>query len=215
MKKRKENLKKRFRNNYTLFYTRKRIGATKQFINTSYVDSGGIIVDLGARQGSFNSIFRELNFQKIIAVDIDAKALEKNDADEKYIIDLEEKFPFGNNFYECIYAAEIIEHLERRKELLKEIYRILKPSGKLILTTPNKKSIIAFFDKVIGRFVVNGKWNGHDYSHKYVYDFYEIKDLLIEVGFKIIAIESFYLFYGLPTRTKTSLGMCTWIFAKK
>lgn len=178
-------------------------------------NNGKIVLDLGARQGSFNRVFRELNFEKIIAIDIDVDALEINDANEKYLLNLERSLPFNDNTFEYIYAAELIEHLNKRKEFLEEIYRILKPSGKLMLTTPNRKSIIAFFDKIIGRFIENGKWNGHDYSHKYVYDFYEIKYLLIDVGFKIIANESFYLFYGLPIRTKSSLGMCSWILAEK
>lgn len=206
---------RRFRNNYTLFYTQHRIIATREFMKENGFNKGKIVLDLGARQGWFNKLFRELNFEKIIAIDIDADALEINDANEKYILNLEWSLPFNDNTFEYIYAAELIEHLDKRKEFLKEIYRILKPSGKLLLTTPNRNSAIAFFDRFIGRFIVNGKWNGHDYSHKYVYDFYEIKELLIEVGFKIIAQESFYLFYGLPIRTKSSLGMCSWILAQK
>jgi len=187
----------------------------KKFMKIENLNSGHIIIDLGARQGSFNKIFRELNFEKIIAVDIDAKALAKNDANEKYIMDLEEKLPFPDGFCECVFMAEVIEHFEHRVELLKEIFRILKPFGYLVLTTPNKRSLIAFFDKFIGRFIENGKWNGHDFNHRYVYAFDEIRDLLRKVGLKIITIESFYLFYGLPIRTKTSLGMCTWVLARK
>ncbi len=206
---------RKFRNHYTLFYTQCRKYATKTFLKKNRFTGGETICDLGARQGWFTNIFRELKFKKIIAIDIDKEALQINDANEKYLLNLEQNLPFNDNIFEYIYAAEVIEHLENRKEFLKEIYRILKPSGKLMITTPNKNSIIAFFDRVIGRFIVNGKWNGHDYSHKHVYSFYEIKDLLIDAGFKIIANESFYLFYGLPIRTKSSLGMCSWILAEK
>ncbi|MEW6417133.1 MAG: methyltransferase domain-containing protein [Nitrospirota bacterium] len=175
----------------------------------------GTILDCGARQGSFNNVFRELKYEKIIAADLDTQALEVNTADKKVSLDLEEKLPFPEEFCDCVFAAEIIEHLENRREFLMELFRVLKPSGNLLLTTPNKRSLIAYFDRLIGRFIENGKWNGHDFNHRYVYAFDEIRDLLRKVGFKIVASESFYLFYGLPIRTKTSLGMCTWIMARK
>ena len=89
------------------------------------------------------------------------------------------------------------------------------PSGSLIITKPNQKSLIANFDRIIGRFIENGKWNGHDFSHKYVYAFDEIRDLLRKVCFKVIVVQGFYLFCGLPIRTKSCIDMYTWLLAKR
>lgn len=50
----------------------------------------------------------------------------------------EEQFPFSDGEFEVVLFCEIIEHLLMNPvAVLKEIKRILKPNGTLILTTPN------------------------------------------------------------------------------
>jgi len=197
---------------YTSWYHERRKRATLKFIS---IVQGEKILDIGSGAGIFNEGFRKTGFKRIIAIDLNEKLLQINDADEKIKWDLENELPFPNNYFDCCFAAEIIEHLENREKLLSEIHRVLKKGGYLVLTTPNKDSLIAKFDRIVGRFVVNGKWNGHDYNHKYIYSFNEIRRMLEKTRFKIINQQTFYLFYGLPILTKTSLGMCTWVLAQK
>lgn len=49
------------------------------------------------------------------------------------------RLTFRNNTFDVVCAFEIIEHVEDYTLLLKEIYRVLKPKGTLIISTPNKK----------------------------------------------------------------------------
>lgn len=42
-----------------------------------------------------------------------------------------------DNTFDYAVSFQVIEHIEEDKAFLKEIYRVLKPGGKLILTTPN------------------------------------------------------------------------------
>lgn len=51
--------------------------------------------------------------------------------------DVSKILPFSDNYFDFVFAGEIIEHLFDPLFLLKEIYRVLKPNGYLILTTPN------------------------------------------------------------------------------
>lgn len=46
------------------------------------------------------------------------------------------KTPFKDNAFDYISAGQIIEHLEKPEELIKEAIRILKPNGYLVLSTP-------------------------------------------------------------------------------
>ncbi|MBA4393064.1 MAG: hypothetical protein C0407_05880, partial [Desulfobacca sp.] len=49
-----------------------------------------------------------------------------------------EPFPFPDKFFDVVLAAEIIEHLPYNPyHMLREAFRVLKPKGRLILTTPN------------------------------------------------------------------------------
>jgi SAM-dependent methyltransferase len=44
---------------------------------------------------------------------------------------------FGDNSYDTIVSFQVIEHIENDKLFLEEFYRMLKPGGKAIISTPN------------------------------------------------------------------------------
>jgi len=51
--------------------------------------------------------------------------------------DLNKRLPFGDASFDVVLSIEGIEHLEDRFAYLRELHRVLKPKGTLILTTPN------------------------------------------------------------------------------
>jgi len=53
-------------------------------------------------------------------------------------IEAEDALPFTDDYFEVITMLAVLEHIEpdRAGKILKEIYRILKPGGMYILTTP-------------------------------------------------------------------------------
>lgn len=48
-----------------------------------------------------------------------------------------------DNTFDTIISFQVIEHIKDYKLFLKEIHRILKPSGKVFISTPNKEKTIA------------------------------------------------------------------------
>ncbi len=48
-----------------------------------------------------------------------------------------ESLPFENNFFDLVVLAWVLEHLEHPEKAFQEIYRALKPGGKVIFLTPN------------------------------------------------------------------------------
>ena len=58
-----------------------------------------------------------------------------------FVLNAEDKLPFGDGFFEVITALELIEHLRAPENFLEEAYRVLKPNGMLFITTPNASSL--------------------------------------------------------------------------
>lgn len=50
---------------------------------------------------------------------------------------LGEKLPFGDNAFEVVTLLAVLEHIEHEQAILKEIHRVLRPGGKLIITVPS------------------------------------------------------------------------------
>ncbi len=55
-------------------------------------------------------------------------------------IDLNQKLPYPDRSFDLVVSVETIEHLENPYHILREFSRLLKPSGFLIVSTPNVHS---------------------------------------------------------------------------
>ena len=62
--------------------------------------------------------------------------------------------PYADNTFDLVTFTEVIEHIEHHQDALREIYRVLKDDGYLIVTTPNILNI-----KSRLRFLFFGFWN--------------------------------------------------------
>jgi 2-polyprenyl-3-methyl-5-hydroxy-6-metoxy-1,4-benzoquinol methylase len=63
-------------------------------------------------------------------------------------VNLDLPLPWSDHTFDAVFSTEGIEHLENHFSFLREVYRILKPSGLLVLTTPNTaalRSRVRFF----------------------------------------------------------------------
>jgi len=49
----------------------------------------------------------------------------------------------ADNSFDVVISFQVIEHIKKDKEYLKEIHRVLKPGGKAIITTPNIKMTLS------------------------------------------------------------------------
>ncbi len=56
-------------------------------------------------------------------------------------VDLNKDLPFPADHFDMVTCVEGIEHLENPHHLIREVRRVLKPGGKLVLSTPNTLSL--------------------------------------------------------------------------
>ena len=104
----------------------------------------------------------------------------------KFIVyDVENPLPFDENSFDLVTALALIEHLNNRENFLKEIYRILKPEGILLMTTPSRlaKPILEFL--AFKLHLIDEK---EITDHKYYFNKKEFKNILEKIGFKNIKV---------------------------
>jgi ubiquinone/menaquinone biosynthesis C-methylase UbiE len=51
------------------------------------------------------------------------------------------RLPFGNASFDAVFASEIIEHLENPSDAVREVARVLKPGGFLVISTPYRENL--------------------------------------------------------------------------
>jgi 2-polyprenyl-3-methyl-5-hydroxy-6-metoxy-1,4-benzoquinol methylase len=57
--------------------------------------------------------------------------------------------PLSDDFADMVVAVEVIEHVENPRALMRELVRVAKPRGHVIVTTPNQLSLLSFLTLAI------------------------------------------------------------------
>lgn len=101
----------------------------------------GTILDWGAGQGLLTQRLLGLKqFQSITAADIQPRP-GTIDASTQWIqADLNNPLNLAAETFDVIVSAEVIEHLENPRAVAREWFRLLKPGGLLLFSTPNNES---------------------------------------------------------------------------
>ena len=118
---------------------------------------------------------------------------------QAYSIDIEkDPFPFKDQTFGVVVCLEVLEHLANAKNVLSEIFRVLKSDGYLLVSTPNNRvpiwRIRDFFLKFgfISR-IYMGRKLGSDQKR---YSKSELEELLLSHNFEVQS--SFYSRILLP-----------------
>jgi len=101
---------------------------------TSIYKKGDVIVDLGCGAVNWNK-----NKLPVIGVDINKKMLayaKKKQRLKSFIVNTIDDAQFKDASVDIVIITEVLEHMPNYKEIVKKIYKMLKPEGHLIITVP-------------------------------------------------------------------------------
>ena len=145
------------------------------------------ILDVGCGSGVLAKKLSSMGHQ------IDGITISQNEYDvakhflvKTYIHNLENGLPAEMIYsqYDYVICSHVLEHIVYPDKLLKDIYRVLKPGGFLIVALPNIMHYKSRLKLMIGDFVYEdaGIW---DNTHVKWYTFNSAKKLLNDYGFFI------------------------------
>lgn len=95
------------------------------------------ILDIGCRNGTLLNIFLYEGFENLYGLDISEEALKFiDDRVNTIVADAQQVLPYKDNSFDVVMATHVIEHLEKPKNAVAEIYRILKKGGLFFVEIP-------------------------------------------------------------------------------
>lgn len=178
-----------------------------------YVPVGARILDLACAFGDLLSLLDKSNY-KTYGIDISEYALKqakKNTSAQLIQGDLNKILPYKSNYFDSVFAFDIIEHVDSPYKFLQEIQRILKKNGIVFIQTPNINSI---FEKI-----TKDKWFGYsDETHLHLFSRKSLKFLLKQSGFLIMENQTFTAPFPPLIRSlvkNTDIGGNLWVVGRK
>ncbi len=141
-----------------------RNGLKNEIKNNSYHINGKVL-DFGCGSKPYKSFF---NSTEYIGIDIDIPQNKENENID-FIYD-GISIPFPDEYFDSIFSSEVFEHIFDLDVIMKELNRVLKKTGKILVTVP---------------FI----WDEHAYPSDFGrYTSYGIKHVFEKSGFSVIKI---------------------------
>ena len=121
-------------------------------------------MDFGSGSKPYRSLFK---VEEYVAVDFYNEG-HPHDNEQIDIFYDGKQLPFSDSHFDSVLCSEVFEHIFNLEEILKEINRVMKPEGKILITCPFS-------------------WNEHEVPHDFArYTQFALHDILKRNGFQII-----------------------------
>lgn len=160
---------------------------------------GKKVLDLGCGRGVWGYLLRvqrDVSKAQIIGLDASDYSLSFVNKHRVYTktikADIRKKLPFSDKSFDFIICSEVIEHIVKKdgEKLLSEINRLIKPGGRVIVTTPNVWLEMPYADRLD---IHRSLWTVKDFVKRG----YKVKGIGIKLpfnktGLQVIFIQALY-----------------------
>lgn len=164
----------------------------------------GVVCDIGCGEGIFARLLNQRFplIDRIILLDTSTVRLQRarglcnivTPQRFDYIVADVRYLPLKNACVNTCVLLEVIEHLAQSGgvKALKEAKRIMKDSGLILLSTPNRNSITSITGRLLSS-VFDFVWTAGDPSHVHIYSISGILGLLKNEGLEILKKRGYYI----------------------
>jgi len=175
----------------------KRFEITRIEKTYTLIEPGNRILDLGIGGGGLLVKCKINNkFKRYYGIDISLKVIKKTKSmiknkfggigDFEFKVgDINNGIPYPNTFFDTVTCVAVLEHLFDPHHFVKEVNRVLKKGGKLIIEVPNLVWLPRRLTVLFGRLPITGNDVGWDAGHLHYFTFESLYKLFNKNGFKV------------------------------
>lgn len=148
-----------------------------------------IALEIGCGNGNGTRLINKyFTPKKIIAIDLDEKMIDvaqKRNKGSNFVFEVMDasKLDFPDNYFDTIFDFGIIHHISNWKDCIKELRRVLKPNGEIILEEVSIETFTLGIGKLWRKIL--------DHPYESMYTSKEFTDYLIQTGFEILNYKEF------------------------
>jgi 2-polyprenyl-3-methyl-5-hydroxy-6-metoxy-1,4-benzoquinol methylase len=162
----------------------------------------GKVMDVGCGNGGYIMLLKKMGWE-VYGIDISTNALEKIKPDAKtHVLTgelIEQDLP--ENQFDLVTMWHSLEHMRDPREILRKIYSITKPGGKLLLCVPNYANVIAK--------LFRQRWFALDLPrHLFHFTPVMLKKMLLSAGFQVNSVRY------IPFNTSFPVSLEYWLEEK-
>ncbi|MCQ3978211.1 MAG: hypothetical protein DPW09_32700 [Anaerolineae bacterium] len=146
----------------------------------SYVQPGDTLLDIGCYDGLFlarvqNKVARAVGVDRILP-DVLISQVQR----QLLISDVTQGLPFPSCYFDIVALLAVLEHLQNNKAVVREIGRVLRPGGRVVLTVPGNE-----VDRVLEWLIKLGLADGMSLEEHHGYQAKDTPHLFESQGFAL------------------------------
>lgn len=149
---------------------------------------GSSVLDAGCGSGRHLRALARLPGLKLVGIDRNPADVEEAQKNLKNMTDAVSTgfhvacgditaLPFESESFDCVICSEVLEHIPEHEEALKELVRVLKPQGSLVVSVPR------YFSERIC-WMISSQYSKDEGGHIRIYKKKQMKKMLARQGMK-------------------------------
>ncbi len=146
------------------------------------IGKAGWVLDVGANDCYITKMLEEQG-NEAIAIDF-PEVLAKSPVHVSKIGANANFLPFPTDSFDAVFLGELIEHIVELDPFIQELRRVLKPQGKLVITTPNVTRLRNRLELLRGQHTMGWFQHLEPIRHVRYYTHFTLADYLGKMGFE-------------------------------
>lgn len=157
---------------------------------------GGKILDIGSADGVFtNVISKKSKASLVLGIDVLPHSVawankHWRGSRMKFMVADAHRLSFPSRTFDAVFALEVLEHVYKPEEVLKEIKRVLKRNGYAVFLVPSDSKLFLFVWFIVRNFWWAKIWND---THVQSYKKSSLTKISRKIGFKVEVDKKFWL----------------------